>query len=118
MSSNVFSISEIDDDPQYNSRGVIEPVDVDYLVKDIALRGQLVPIIIRPIEGGEKKYRVVAGFSRCLAMRVLREKKILATLKEYNDEEAMIVNVSENLVRKDLTILQEAKALAWWGLRK
>lgn len=99
----------IDDDPLYNCRGNIN--NADWLAKDIAEKGLMQPIMVRPIVKGEYQYRVVAGFTRFMALRLLRWKEVPAIIRECTDEEASFLNLTENLTRRDLHFMQEAEAV-------
>jgi len=110
---NVVQIpyNEIDDNPEFNCRGRIVPTDVEFLSKDIAENGLLQPIIVRPLIFKEYKFRIVAGFSRFLALRVLGWTVIPCVIKNCTDEDAMFLNLSENIVRRNLNWMQEARAV-------
>lgn len=113
-------MSEIWADPEFNCRGIIAPMDVADLAKDIDEHELQFPISIQPIEdtestplGGVFKYRLVAGHRRHKAFQMLRRTEIPAMIKSGLTEiQARVYNLSENLQRKELNILQEANALA------
>lgn len=107
----LLQASEIDDNPIYNCRGKITVLDVQFLAEDIAKAGLLQPIVVREIVKDNFKYRVVAGFSRFMALRTLRWKEIPCVIRNCTDEEAAFINLSENLIRKDLNFMQEAEAI-------
>jgi ParB family transcriptional regulator, chromosome partitioning protein len=102
--------SVIDDNPIHNCRGRITSLDVEFLAKDIAKNGLMQPVVVRPLIHGNFTHRVVAGFSRFMALRVLRWKEIPCVIRDCTDEEASFLNLSENLIRKDLNFMQEAEA--------
>lgn len=106
-------IEEIYCDNVFNSRGAISGFDVDDLVSSIASTGLLEPIAIQPwtkIPG--KKWRIILGHRRYMAFLSLKKKTIPATILEGLSElEAKKLNIEENLKRKQLNILQEAKAI-------
>lgn len=110
--------TEIDDRPQHNCRGKIVPADVDFLAKAISTEGLLQYPVVRPVELDGFKYRVVAGFSRILALKILRWKEIPCSIRtDIDDLTACFLNLSENLTRKDLNFIQEAEAVRNLGLR-
>ena len=102
----------IDDDPKYNgARGQISPSDVEWLSEDIHRNGLLQPVVVRPVNGS-KPFRLVAGFCRFMALRVLMWPKIpCVVLVGCTDFDAQLYNVNENLKRKNLSVLQEAMAI-------
>lgn len=109
--STLIPFEEIDDSYEHNCRGKISSLDVEFLAQDIAKNGLMQPIVIRPMVKDKFKYRVVAGFSRFMALRVLRWKEVPSVIRNCTDEEAAFMNLSENLVRKDLNFMQEAESV-------
>ncbi len=105
-------VSEIGDDSEFNCRGRITPSDVEVLVTDIRANGLINPILVRPsTQVPGKKYQVIAGFSRFMAIRILRWKEITCVVRECNESEAAFLNLSENVIRTNLNWLQEARAI-------
>ena len=102
-------ISSIEVNEEFNCRGTILPLDVASLASDIQQNGLMNPVNVRKIGGG--KYSLVAGFRRLKAHKILEITEIDAVIVECDDQRALIMNLSENLQRKDLNILQEANAL-------
>jgi len=117
MNLQELKISEIHDDEAFNCRGKITPIDVIDLAKDIKDHGLHQPIVVSLYDDAKqastgKKYRVLAGFRRLMAHRVNEMKTISAVIKPPMSElEALEVNLSENIQRANLTILQEAIAI-------
>lgn len=113
----MIPLIEIHADHDFNCRGPISPIDVADLAKDLKEHGQLQPVVITQYSPDQqavtgKKYRLIAGFRRFTATRVVGSAKIWATCHQVKDEsEAMFINLRENLQRKDLNIMQEALAL-------
>lgn len=99
-------------DPLFNCRGAIAPIDVVELARDIERNGLMQPIIVQPYQNGKYDYRCVAGHRRLKAHEVLKWEEIDCIIKTDIDEgKALISNLAENIHRKNLNILQEAKAL-------
>lgn len=109
----VFPMDLIYSDDDFNCRGKIIPHDVIELARDIDTNGLDQPIVVQSytkIAG--KEYRIVSGHRRHLAHKVLGKTVIECFVKEYEDElHARMANLNENLKRKNLNLLQEAKAL-------
>ncbi len=105
-------------DEEFNCRGKIAPMDVVDLAKDIEANGLIQPVTIAPYpedkaaETGHK-YRLVAGYRRFMSHRILKRTEIPAIIRPDMVDEAgaRFFNLAENLKRKDLNIVQEAKAL-------
>lgn len=108
-------ITEILIDEEFNCRGQIAPIDVVDLAKDIERQGLIQPVTVMAVEGlpDGKKYKLLAGFRRCKAHIVLKKPTISAVIRldKLSDADARVINLAENLHRKDLNVLQEAKAI-------
>lgn len=108
-------ISEIFVDEEFNCRGFIAPIDVVDMAKDIERQGLVCPVLVvqlnPPVNG--KKFKLLAGFRRTKAHVVLKRETIMAVVRQdkISDQDARIINIAENLHRKDLSVLQEAKAI-------
>ena len=77
------------------------------LAQSISEHGVLQPILVRPqIYGG---YQIVAGERRYRASRLAGLKEIPAIIRELSDSETMQIALIENLQRRDLNVLEEAK---------
>jgi ParB family chromosome partitioning protein len=111
-------LTEIDNDENFNCRGPILPIDVIDLANDIKEKGLIQPILIAPYseenqkEKG-KKYQLLSGFRRFMAHKVNGATTIQCVVKEkaLPEADARIFNLAENIQRKDLNILQEARAI-------
>lgn len=109
-------LGEIFIDDSFNTRGQINPIGVRDLANDIEKQGLISPVTVQTYHNPEKpqyKYRLLAGFRRAMAHRILKRDKIVANIRtrELSDVDALYLNISENLIREDLGILQEARAL-------
>jgi ParB family chromosome partitioning protein len=106
-------IADIYCDNGFNCRGPIAPIDVLDLVKSIEKTGLEQPIVIQPwIAVPGRKWRIVAGHRRYTACLVLRWATIPSIIREnLTDLDARRLNLEENLKRKDLNLLQIAKAV-------
>ena len=114
-SNNVIRLplSQIFSDPTFNCRGeAIAPIDVQDLVRDIEAHGLQQPIVVQPYEYRDCKYRIVAGHRRFTAFKVMKREDIPCFINtELSESQALVLNLTENLHRKNLNILQEAMAL-------
>lgn len=113
-------VKEIYLDESFNCRGQggIPFIDVSELANDIKTHGLIQPITVQPaadVPGGlpaPYKYRVIAGHRRLRAHQVLKAESIEAYIREgLSDVDARVINLSENFNRKELNVLQEARAL-------
>lgn len=106
---------EIYSDDEFNCRGKIAPIDVVELAQSVQQLGLQQPIMVQPYNNAEhpdKKYRIIAGHRRYMAFRINKITTIPAMIKTgLSDLQARLFNLTENLKRQDLNILQEARAL-------
>ena len=77
--------------------------EIEELAESIAKVGLLEPILVAPLESGEK-YEIILGQRRFLAHQRLGEKTIKAGILDDRVEEiqAKVLSVTENLVRRNL----------------
>ncbi len=84
----------------------IDAEHVENLAKSIALRGLLVPLIVRATNAG---YELVAGFHRYHACRKLSLTDVPVVVRDTEGSSAD--SAAENVTRKQLTPLEEARAV-------
>jgi ParB family chromosome partitioning protein len=105
-------------DHEFNSRGPISSIDIVDLIKSIADNGLLQPISVYPYNDTEKvkygkKYKIVLGYCRFQACMTLKYETIPCVIQPWMPEDrARVLNLTENIKRKDLNILQEANSIA------
>lgn len=90
----------------------LRPVDaahVEAIAASINVIGLKQPIIVRP-EGN--RYRLVAGAHRLAAVQSLGHSSIDAVVEQLDDQEARLVEIDENLMRRELSALDRAIFLA------
>jgi ParB/RepB/Spo0J family partition protein len=114
-----LKLADINYDEEFNCRGKLAPIDVVDLAKDIERNGLIQPVTVAMQTADDQKktgkiYKLIAGYRRFMAHLILKKETILCAvhLTVLNDVEARIINLSENLHRRELNILQEAKAIA------
>lgn len=81
---------------------------LDELAASIKIRGVLQPILLRPTESG---YELVAGERRYRASMLAGLEQIPSYIRELTDEEAEDAQLAENIQRKNLTQIEEAKKI-------
>jgi ParB/RepB/Spo0J family partition protein len=79
---------------------------VEALSSSIALRGLIVPLVVRP---NDERFVLVAGYHRYAACRKLGLDEVEITLREQDGTSAD--SAAENVVRKQLSPLEEARAV-------
>jgi ParB/RepB/Spo0J family partition protein len=85
----------------------LDQAHVDALAGSIALRGLINPLTVRP-EG--ERFSLIAGAHRYAACRKLGLEEIEVTIREQ--ERSSADSAAENVVRKQLSPLEEARAVA------
>ena len=113
MQITQIHMDEIFSDPTFNCRGeAIAPIDVVDLVRDIERHGLQQPIVIQPYSNGKYKYRIVSGHRRYTSFKVLKRDYIPCIINpDLTEAQALLLNLGENIHRKNLNILQEAMSL-------
>ena len=79
----------------------------DELVRSISEKGLLQAIIVRPKQSG---FEIVAGNRRLHACKKLGWKKIACHIVDVDDKTAFEISLSENVQRKSLSPIEEARA--------
>ena len=85
-----------------------EDQDFLELVESVKRIGVIEPPMVRPVNG---KLEIVHGHRRVLAARKAELKTILADVRKVSDEDAMDIQLAENIHRKDLTGMEKARSL-------
>jgi ParB family transcriptional regulator, chromosome partitioning protein len=80
---------------------------IDELALSILQYGLLNPIIIRI---RESQFEIISGIRRYLACKKLRWKKIPCHVIEVNDKDSFEISLVENIQRKNLNPIEEARA--------
>lgn len=78
------------------------------LAASIKDRGVLQPILVRAAAKG--RYELIAGERRLRASKLAGLERIPALVKEANDSESLVIAIIENVLRADLSALEEAHA--------
>lgn len=79
---------------------------LDDLCSSIKEKGLLQPIIVRP---KDDHFQIIAGNRRYEACKKLGWRKILCHIIELDDKEAFEVSIAENIQRKNLSPIDEAR---------
>lgn len=101
-------------DEEWNCRGFIDPTNVLELANSIRPPGRLhQPVIVMPNPDPGRPFKLVAGYRRYKAHQILKAKSIACLIHLGMDEnDARLLNLTENLQRAELNIKQEAHAIA------
>lgn len=80
------------------------------LIDSVKEKGVIQPVLLRPHPDKKIGYQLICGERRYRASLAADLKSIPANIREMSDEEAFECQVTENLQRKDVHPLKEAKA--------
>ena len=108
-------IASIDAHPA-NPRTEFDQAELDGLAASLKAHGLLQPIVVRELASG--RYQVVAGGRRLVAAKAAGWKKVLATIRNVSDDEALSLALVENVVRCDLNPVDMARAVARLSRRR
>ena len=107
LEQEVFEISLNDIMPnRFQPREIFDEQALSELSMSIKEHGVIQPIIVRKV--GDK-YEIIAGERRFRASQLAGKSTIPALVRNIDDKEAAKIALLENLQRKDLTPIEEAK---------
>lgn len=99
-------------DADFNCRGSLTPLDYLHIADDMAINGQIQPIVVRPLVGKPGyDYQIVVGHCRHAAAKHLKWVTIDAIIRNLPGDAGVLTNISENFKRRELTMSQEAKSV-------
>jgi len=103
-------IKDIIVDDDWNCRDRIVITDIIELAEQIKQMGLIQPVVVRKLPDGTLK--LVAGYRRVHAHKFLKLEEISAIIRDDLSEiDAAAINLAENIERKNLTPLEEARTL-------
>ncbi|PHR20416.1 MAG: chromosome partitioning protein ParB [Hoeflea sp.] len=89
----------------------LRSVDEDHALAiqaSIVEHGLLNPVTVRQTPNGEQGYCLVAGAHRFRAIELLDEEEIDAIVVKASADEAVLIEIEENLFRNDLSVMDRA----------
>jgi ParB family transcriptional regulator, chromosome partitioning protein len=95
------------------NRRAIDKDTVRVIADSIKRIGLQQPISVRP--AGNKQYLLVTGAHRLEAVRSLGSHMILSSIVKFNEIDARLWEISENLHRADLSKLERSEQIAEWA---
>jgi len=101
-----LSMNSIVPDPNQPRKSFNEE-SLKELAASIGEHGLLHPILVRPIANG--KYQIVHGERRFRACKLLGLETVKAEIRNITDNEALEIQLIENLQREDLNPIEEAE---------
>ena len=107
-----LKLSEIAPNPD-QPRKFFDKAKHEELTGSIKENGLLQPVVVRPVEGAEAPYMLIAGERRWRACQDAGLEVIPAkVVKGASEEKAYVLSIAENVNREDMTIMEEAGAYA------
>ena len=91
---------------RYQPRKDMNQAALEELAQSIQAQGVIQPIIVRRMNKG---YEIIAGERRWRAAQLAGLQQIPAVIRDISDETAMAVGLIENIQRRDLNAIEEAK---------
>lgn len=91
------------------ARKDFDDAGIKELSHSIGKIGIINPVTVRPADGG--RFLLVAGERRLRAVKMLGKTEIDAYVRDLDDDEALELQTAENLHRKDLGPIEEARGL-------
>ena len=79
------------------------------LADSIREHGIIQPLLVRPYDGPEAKYEIVAGERRWRASQIAQLHELPVVVREMDDGQMLQIALIENLQREDLNPIEEAK---------
>ena len=93
---------------QFQPRKIFVQEDLESLAESIKQNGILQPILVR--RKGDGVYELIAGERRLRAAKLASLSKVPVVIRNSKNDESTILALVENLQRKDLNPMEEAKA--------
>ncbi len=104
----MIPIELIAPNPDQPRKTITEP-ELNALAESIADKGIVQPILVRPVDGGDR-FQIVAGERRWRAAQKARLHEVPALVRELTDRETLEIGIVENVQRADLNPVEEAQA--------
>jgi ParB family chromosome partitioning protein len=92
----------------FQPRHTFREEDLADLTNSIREKGILQPIVVRPLEGEENAFEIVAGERRWRASQAAQLHQVPVIVRELTDHESLEIAIIENVQRADLNAVEEA----------
>ena len=97
--------------PEKQARRYFDPQKLEQLTESVKAHGILENLLVRPVQGREGLYELVAGERRYRAAKAAGLEEVPVTIRELTDEQALEISLVENLQREDLNPVEETEAI-------
>lgn len=105
-----LALSKVAPNPD-QPRKFFEAGALDELAASIRVHGILQPLLVRPHPHDPGRWQIVAGERRWLAAQAAGLTEVPAVVREVDDRTALELGLIENVLREDITPMEEARAL-------
>lgn len=95
---------------KYQPRSLMDEEGLEELAASIRAQGVIQPVLVRAV--GEERYEIIAGERRVRAASRAGLAEVPVVIREVDDQAALAMALIENLQRRDLTPLEEARGIA------
>lgn len=102
-------LDSIDPNP-FQPRRAFAEESLKELSESIRASGIVQPVLLREAPGSAGRYHLIAGERRWRAARLAGLEAVPAIIREINDQDALELALTENLLREDLNPLEVARA--------
>ena len=111
MQTNLANVSIADIEVEGRLRAV-DPAWVEVIAGSMEQMGLRQPLVVRPHPHKKGKHLLIAGAHRLAAARLLEWTEIQADIQALDELSARLVEIDENLTRRELTALDRAIFMA------
>lgn len=112
MTLSAIPVAQIQPNPG-QPRKMFDVEALEELASSIRQHGMMQPLVVRPLGSG---FQIIAGERRWRASQLAGLTEAPCNVIDgIGDEEAFILSVTENVARRDMTIMEEARAFAQIG---
>src|ERR1700722_7727266 len=94
----------------FQPRRRFDEAELEALAQSVREKGELQPLLVRPMEGEEAAFELIAGERRGRAAQRAGLHQVPVLVRALSDVEALEIALIENLQREDLSALEEAEA--------
>lgn len=94
---------------KYQPRKNFDAEELTALTQSLEKSGVLQPLLVRPIEGEDGQYEIIAGERRWRAAQNAKLHQVPVIVQKINDVTALELGIIENVQRADLNPIEEAE---------
>jgi ParB family chromosome partitioning protein len=96
---------------KYQPRTRMDEGSLNELADSIRAQGLLQALLVRPLDGAQERYEIIAGERRFRAAQIAGLEEVPVMIKAVDDLTAAAMALIENMQREDLNPLEEAQGM-------